>query len=78
MLSNPWFTGDSSSLMIYDFLGRVWAVESTRTRDSSSLLILTPYGMSVLSNPRFTCGSNSLLIYDSLGPVWAVESTRHP
>jgi len=29
-MSNPRFTRDSSSLMIYESLGPVWAVESTR------------------------------------------------
>jgi len=28
-MSNPRFTHDSSSFMIYDSLGPVWAVEST-------------------------------------------------
>jgi len=43
-LSNPCVTRDSSSLMISEYLGGVWAVQSMRTGDNSLLMIFESLG----------------------------------
>jgi hypothetical protein len=64
--------------MISESLGSVWAVESTVTRDSSSLMISESLGLFVPSNPRATRDTSSMMISEYLGAVWAVDSTRPP
>jgi len=64
--------------MISESLGGVWAVESLRPRDSTSLMISQSLVMCGMSNPCVNRDSSSLIISESLGGVWAVESVRHP
>jgi len=64
--------------MISESLRAVWAVESMRHRDSSSLIVSESVGLFVQLNPCVTRDSSSLVFYESLGAAWAVEPMRHP
>jgi len=64
--------------MISESLGAVWAVECTRPRDTSSLMISESLWGVGLLNPGVIRDCSWLIISESLGAVWAVQCTRHP
>jgi len=78
-LSNPCVTPDSSSLMISESLGVVWAVETMRHRDSSFVddfsIPRGCLGCRIHASPVTTI---CFMISESLVAVCAVESKRHP
>jgi len=61
--------------MIYESVGAVWLSNATVTRDSSSLIFLSPDVPFGLSNPCVTRYSSSLMIYESVGAVWLSNAT---
>jgi hypothetical protein len=63
--------------MIFESLGAVWAVESLRPRDISTLMISESWALFRLLNPCVTSDISSLIISESLGAVWGVESMHH-